>query len=79
MDEKISSYWLVCDSEIQRKRILKRNNDSKDWELKRFLELNSIQNQSHSKEFIGKRIDTTHLKTEEVVQLILEDSTLKNH
>lgn len=69
--EKVFTVRLVCEEKEQLKRILKRNNDSKDWELKRSLDLNKIQEKSSQEGFIGKKINTSQKRLKEVVDEIM--------
>lgn len=70
--EEVFTVRLVCDEKENRERILKRNNDSKDWELKRYLQLNKIQEQASKEGFIGKKINTSQKNLEEIVSEILD-------
>ena len=70
LDSAIHTFWLTCTEEEQRARILKRRTDQWEWELKRFLELNAIQEQASKLGFIGNHIDTTAKTAKEVAALI---------
>jgi thymidylate kinase len=73
LDPSIHTYWLTCDVEEQAKRIRNRKRDELDWELKRFIELQQIQEKAAQQGFIGKRVDTTRLTLAEVVEVIWKD------
>ncbi|MCK5399989.1 MAG: AAA family ATPase [Flavobacteriaceae bacterium] len=71
LDEKISCYWLICTEEEQRKRILSRNNNQIEWELKRAIELNRILYNSSQIEFIGEKIGTDNMVLDEIAEIII--------
>lgn len=73
LDPFIHVYWLTCEEKEQTKRILGRQSDQHDWELKRFFELQQIQKKASEQGFIGKEIDTTNLTSPEVAKKIWED------
>jgi predicted kinase len=73
LDPSIHTYWLTCDVEEQAKRIRNRKRDELDWELKRFIELQQIQEKAAQQGFIGKKVDTTRLTLPEVVEVVWKD------
>ena len=58
-DDHVRSFLLTCNREKQKARIIKRNNETVDGELKRSKELNGILEQSSELGFIGEKIDTS--------------------
>ncbi len=68
---EIHCFWLTCSEAEQKKRILKRERQEAEWELKRFSELNAIQEKAAEKGFIGERIQTDGLDCTEVAALIM--------
>lgn len=70
LDSSLHTYWLTCDEHEQEQRIRRRNQESLEWELKRFVELNRIQSQAARQGFIGKEVNTTGLSVQEVAEKI---------
>ncbi len=60
IDTKNKSFLLVCSEDVQRQRILARNNNQLEWELKRYVELNNILKDATSNGYIGREIDTSN-------------------
>ena len=73
LDAHLYTYWLTCESEEQAQRIQARQHENLDWELSRFVELQSIQAEAARVGFIGKKIDTTGLTVAEVATEIWRD------
>ena len=73
LDPSIHTYWLTCDEEEQAKRIHGRMRQSLKWELRRFVELQSIQAKAAQQGFIGKEVNTTNLTSAEVAEHIWKD------
>jgi len=72
IDRNIFSFWITCEEEIQRDRIIKRNRDNIEWELKRFTELQRIQRIASQKKFIGIEIDSSNMSVNEIGNLIVD-------
>lgn len=68
---EVHCFWLTCSGAEQKKRIQKRGRNETAWELKRFAELNTIQEKAAEKGFIGERIQTDGLDCKEVAELIM--------
>jgi len=78
-DETIYCCLLYCEEEVQKQRIEKRNNKQLDWELQRALELNHILNTAGELGFIGEKLNTTNLTTDEVATVIVEKAQKTNY
>jgi len=78
-DETIYFYLLYCEEEIQKQRIKNRNNNQLEWELQRALELNHILNKAEELGYIGDRLNTTNLTTDEVATAIVEKVQKANY
>jgi broad-specificity NMP kinase len=73
LDASIHTYWLTCAEKEQAKRILGRQHDNHEWELRRFVELQRIQTRAAKQGFIGIEVDTTGSTTAEVAEKIWKD------
>jgi broad-specificity NMP kinase len=73
LDMAIHTYWLTCDQQEQAQRIRKRQRESLEWELNRFVELQNIQARAAQRGFIGKEMDTTDLTLAEAAERIWRD------
>lgn len=73
LELKVFCFWLTCNEKEQRQRILNRNNDQVEWELKRGVELNQILEDTARRMFIGKRIETSISSIDEISSLILKE------
>ncbi len=74
LNQEIHCYWLTCDdTNVQVERIKKRNREGLDWELKRFLELQKIQEEANGVGFIGKRVKTEDKSVGKVAEVIWGD------
>lgn len=71
-DETIYCCLLYCEEKEQMHRIEKRNNEQFALELQRALALNHILNEANTISFIGERLNTTNLTTDEVATAIVE-------
>ena len=71
-DETIYCCLLYCEEEQQKQRIEKRNNQRLAFELQRAVELNYILTKANEIGFIGKRLNTTNLTTDDVATAIVE-------
>lgn len=71
VDRNIFSFWITCEEEIQRNRIIKRNRDNIEWELKRFSELQRIQRIASQKGFIGNEINSSNISVNEIGNTIV--------
>ena len=69
-DQEIHAFWLTCNPEEQKNRILARPSEDHSWELNRYIELNAIQQAAAGRGFIGQQIDTTDNSALEVAQMI---------
>lgn len=78
-DETIFCCLLYCEEAVQKQRIENRNNKQLEWELQRALELNHILEQAEKLGFIGKRLNTTNLTTDEVATAIVEKAQKTNY
>ncbi len=67
---EVKCIWLTCSVEEHKKRILSRETDQKDWELKRFIELNNIQKKANNIGFIGEKIETDGKTIKEITEII---------
>ena len=66
----IHCFWLTCSDEEQEKRISARSRDEKEWELKRFIELNEIQKKAGETGYIGTAVKTDGMNAKEVASYI---------
>ncbi len=73
IDENIKIFYLSCNEEEQRQRIIKRNNSRLAWELERFLELNEILRASALSGSIGFDINTSKKTVAQVVEEIWQN------
>ena len=73
LDPSIPAYWLTCNAEEQARRIHGRKRQELEWELRRFVELQSIQAKAAQQGFIGKEVNTTNLTAAEVAEHIWND------
>ncbi|MDA3901426.1 MAG: zeta toxin family protein [Spirochaetes bacterium] len=71
--ETVCCYRITCSAEEQKKRIAARNTIQVEWELKRCLELNAIQEQAAKTGFIGKKIVTDNLTVQQAADRIWHD------
>jgi len=72
IDRNIFSFWITCEEEIQKNRIVKRNRDNLEWELKRFIELQRIQRIASQEGFIGIEIDSSNKSIDEIGNTIID-------
>jgi len=73
LDPSIQVYWLTCEAQEQARRIRNRQGEDLEWELKRFVELQKIQENAAQQGFIGKKVDTSGLTTAQVAEAIWQD------
>ncbi len=76
LDDKIFCYWLICTEKEQKKRILSRNSNQVEWELKRAEELNKILYDTNKIKFIGDKIITDNMELSKIAEIIILE-TLK--
>lgn len=68
---EIHCFWITCSETEQKMRIQKRGRNDTEWELRRFSELNAIQEKAAEKGFIGERVQTDGLDCTEVAAHIM--------
>lgn len=73
LDQAIHTYWLTCDPQEQARRIRGRKNDPLEWELKRAVELQTIQAQAARQGFIGNQVNTSSMRPDETAEIIWKD------
>ncbi|MDR0923000.1 MAG: hypothetical protein LBT06_18295 [Hungatella sp.] len=72
-EEETFVYRLTAEQHTIRERIIKRNTNDVEWELKRFVQLEGILNRYNESQAVGRILDTTNLSFGEVVYWIKND------
>ena len=71
VDYHLCCFLLCCKESVQKERIIKRNSDQMDWELKRAVALNKILKRENNNHAIGQNIDVSELNVSKAAKLIL--------
>ncbi len=66
----VKTFYLTCSDSEQKERIMKRSTDQKEWELKRYLELNQILAAANQSGDIGIEVKTIGKEVSEVAEEI---------